>query len=189
MSSFSEQICPIYERWSLTYEIVHCQFLLSMSIFVEFIATTKDRPLMILDGLLYIQDRHTDTKTYWRSENHKMFNYHFCIHACNRSVIKKHVKILKQHGNYATSCKKDPIKLSLSRFHEDIVDCEKNTQKTTDIVLTQCMSKLPDLARIQLPPLDYVKRIILQHRRKTDSPQASNDMEFPTVPSVLKLTR
>ena len=189
MSSFSEQICPIYKRWSFTYGIVHYQFLLNMSTSVEFITTTKGRPLMILDGLLYIQDRRTDTKTYWRCENHKTFNCHFRIHTCNESVTETHVKILKQHGNHATSCKKDLIKLSLRRFHEDIADRAKNTQETTDIVLTQCISKLPDPARIRLPPLDHIKRTILQHRKKIDLPQVPSDIDFPTAPSVLQLTR
>lgn len=189
MSSFSEQMCPIYERCSLTYETVHYQFFLNMSTSVEFITTTKGRPLIVLDGLLYIQDRQTDTKTYWRCENHKTFNCHFRIHTCNESVTKTHVKILKQHGNHAASCKKDLIKLSLRRFHEDIADRAKNTQETTDIVLTQCISKLPDSARIRLPPLDHVKRTILQHRKKINLPQVPNDVDFPTVPSVLQLTK
>jgi hypothetical protein len=106
-----------------------------MSTSVEFITTTKGRPLMILEDLLYIQDRRTDTKTYWRCENHKTFNCRFRIHTCNKSVTKTHVKILKKHGNHATSCRIDCIKLSLRRFHEDIADRAKNTQETTDIVL------------------------------------------------------
>ncbi|CAF4181442.1 unnamed protein product, partial [Rotaria sordida] len=74
-----------------------------MSTSVEFITTTKGRPLMILDGFSYIQDRRTDTKTYWRCENHKTFNCHFRIHTCNESVTKTHVKILKQHGDHTAS--------------------------------------------------------------------------------------
>ena len=114
-------------------EIVHYQFLLNMSTSVEFITTTKGRPLMVLDGLLYIQDRRTDTKTYWRCENHKTLNCHFRIHRRNESVTKTHVKILKQHGNDATSFKKDLIKLSLRRFQENIANRAKNAQKTTDV--------------------------------------------------------
>ena len=74
-----------------------------MSTSVEFITTTKGCPLMVLDDLLYIQDRRTATKTDWRCENHKTFNYHFRIHACNESVTTTHLKILKQHGNHVLS--------------------------------------------------------------------------------------
>ena len=56
-----------------------------MSTSVEFITTTKGCPLMVLDGLSYIQDRRTDTKTYWRCENHKTFSCHYHIHTCNNS--------------------------------------------------------------------------------------------------------
>ena len=72
-------MCPIYKRWSITCETVLYQFLLNMSTSVEFITTTKGCPLMVLDGLSYIQDRRTDTKTYWRCENHRTFNCHFRI--------------------------------------------------------------------------------------------------------------
>ncbi|CAF3804450.1 unnamed protein product [Rotaria sordida] len=160
-----------------------------MSTSVEFITTTKGRPLMILDGFSYIQDRRSDTKTYWRCENHKTFNCHFRIHTCNESVTKTHVKILKQHGDHTASCKRDFIKLSLRKFHEDIADRGKNTQETTDTVLIQCISKLPDSTRIRLPPLDHVKRTILRHREKIDLPQVPNDVDSPTIPGVLQLTK
>ncbi|CAF4569599.1 unnamed protein product [Rotaria socialis] len=38
---------------------------------IKFTTTSKDRPLMILDGYLYNRDRRTYTKTYWRCENQK----------------------------------------------------------------------------------------------------------------------
>ncbi|CAF3088357.1 unnamed protein product [Rotaria sp. Silwood2] len=95
-----------------------------MSTPIEFTTTTKGRPLTILDGYLYTQDRRTDTKTYWR----------------------------------------------LKKFREDVTDRAKCTQETTDTVLSQCISKLPDSARIRLPPLDHVKRTIQQHRKKIDLP-------------------
>ncbi|CAF1114027.1 unnamed protein product [Rotaria sordida] len=123
-----------------------------MSTSVEFITTTKGRPLMILDGFSYIQDRRTDTKTYWRCENHKTFNCYF-------------------------------------RIHTYIADRAKNTQETTDTVLIQCISKLPGSTRIRLPPLDHVKRTILRHREKIDLPQVPNDVDFPTIPGVLQLTK
>ncbi|CAF4721817.1 unnamed protein product, partial [Rotaria sp. Silwood2] len=37
-----------------------------------------------------------------------------------------------------------------------VTDRAKCTQETTDTVLSQCVSKLPDSARIRLPPLDHV---------------------------------
>ncbi|CAF4715725.1 unnamed protein product, partial [Rotaria sp. Silwood2] len=47
---------------------------------------------------------------------------------------------------------------TLRKFREDVTDRAKYTHETTDTVLSQCISKLPDSARIRLPPLDYVKR-------------------------------
>jgi hypothetical protein len=40
-----------------------------------------------------------------------------------------------------------------------------------------------------LPPLDHVKRTILQHRKKINLPQVPNDVDFPTVSLVLQLTK
>jgi hypothetical protein len=56
--------------------------------------------------------------------------------------------ILKQHGHHATSCSRDRMKILLRRFHKNITDRAKDTQKTTDSVLSHCISKLPDSAHI-----------------------------------------
>ncbi len=156
---------------------------------VEFTTTTKGRPLMILDGYLYNQDRRTDTKTYWRCENHKTYNCHYRIHTCNSTSTKTNAMILKQNATHATSCNRDPMKISLHKFREDFVDRAKNTQETTDTVLSQCISKLSDSARIRLPPLDHVKRTIQQHRKKIDLPQVPNHVDFASVPMMLQITK
>ncbi|CAF2929423.1 unnamed protein product, partial [Rotaria sp. Silwood2] len=75
------------------------------------------------------------------------------------------------------------------RFHENVTDRAKNTKETTDIVLSQCTSKLPDSAHIRLPPLDHIKRTIQQHRKKNDLPQIVNDVDFSSVPVVLQSTK
>ncbi|CAF1156291.1 unnamed protein product [Rotaria sordida] len=156
---------------------------------VEFTVTTKDRPLMIIDGYCYIQDRRTDDKTYWRCENHKTFNCHYRIHTCNSTITSTHVKILKQNGNHTTSCSRDQIKISLRKFRENIVDRTYNTQESTDRVLSHCVSQLSDAARIRLPPLDHVKRTIQKQRKKNDLPQVPNDVNFLNIPTVLQITK
>ncbi|CAF3908176.1 unnamed protein product [Rotaria sordida] len=156
---------------------------------VEFTVTTKDRPLMIIDGYCYIQDRRTDDKTYWRCENHKTFNCHYRIHTCNSTITSTHVKILKQNGNHTTSCSRDQIKISLRKFRENIVDRTYNTQESTDRVLSHCVSQLSDAARIRLPPLDHVKRTIQKQRKKNDLPQIPNDINFLNIPTVLQITK
>ncbi|CAF4664599.1 unnamed protein product, partial [Rotaria sp. Silwood2] len=75
------------------------------------------------------------------------------------------------------------------KFREDVTDRAKCTQETTDTVLSQCISKLPDSARIRLPPLDYVKRTIQQHRKKIDLPQVPNNVDFPIIPMSLQTTK
>ncbi|CAF1304925.1 unnamed protein product, partial [Didymodactylos carnosus] len=53
-------------------------------------------------------------------------------------------------------CNSDPIKILLRKFYEIVVDRAKNTQESTDTVLSQCISKLLDPARVRLPPLDHI---------------------------------
>ncbi|CAF4521049.1 unnamed protein product [Rotaria sp. Silwood2] len=160
-----------------------------MSTPIEFTTTTKGRPLTILDGYLYTQDRRTDTKTYWRCKNHKTYNCHYRIHTCNSTSTKTHAMILKQNGTHSTSCNRDLIKITVRKFREDVTDRAKCTQETTDTVLSQCISKLPDSARIRLPPLDHVKRTIQQHRKKIDLPQVPNNVDFPIIPMSLQTTK
>ncbi|CAF2528246.1 unnamed protein product [Rotaria sp. Silwood2] len=131
---------------------------------VEFTITKRGRPLMIIDGYSYVQDRRTDDKTYWRCENHKTFNWHYRIHTCNSTITTTHVKILKQNGNHTTSCNRDQIKISLRKFRENLVDRTHNTQESTDTVLSQCISQLSDVA---LP----------------------NDVNFANISAVLQTTK
>ncbi len=77
---------------------------------VEFTITIKGRPLMIIDGYRYTQDRRTDDKTYWHCENHKTLNCHYRIRTCNSTSTKTYFIILKQNGKHTTSCNRDPIK-------------------------------------------------------------------------------
>jgi FLYWCH zinc finger domain len=141
---------------------------------------------MIIQGYSYTQDRQTDEKTYWRCENHKIFNCHYRIHTCNSTRTTTHVTILKQNGNHTISCKRDSVKISLRRFHETVVDRVNNTHESTDTVLSQCILKLSDSARIRLPPLDHVKRTIRNHRKKNDLLQIPNNEDFLCVPMVLQ---
>ncbi|CAF3889741.1 unnamed protein product, partial [Rotaria sp. Silwood1] len=160
-----------------------------MSTSVEFTTSAKGRPLMVLDGYSYIRDRQTDEKTYWRCENHKKLNCHYRIHTCNFTTNTTHANILKRNGVHTTSCHRDPIKISLRKFHEDLVDRAKNTQESTDTVLSKCLTQLSTPARLRLPPLDHVKRTVRQHRKENNLPNIPNDVDFPSVPTILQFTK
>ena len=57
--------------------------------------------------------------------------------------------ILKQNDTHSISCSHDIMKNTLRKFHKEVVDRARNTQETMDVVLSQCISKLPDPARIR----------------------------------------
>ena len=104
--------------------------------------------------------------------------------------LMQHVRnILKCNGVHTTSCHRDPLRISLRKFHEDLVDHTKTTQESTDIVLSKCLTQLSTPARLCLPPLDHVKRTIRHHRKENDLPSIPNDVNFPSVPSILKFTK
>ncbi|CAF3461959.1 unnamed protein product [Rotaria socialis] len=156
---------------------------------IVFTTTSKSRPLMILDGYLYTRDRRTDTKTYWHCENQKSLNCHYRLHTCNSTSTETHILILKQTGTHLTSCNRDLIKITLRKFRKDVLDRTKSTQETTNAVLSQCSSKLPDPARIKLPPLDHIKRTMQKQRKRIDLPPAPNNMDFPCIPTILQTTK
>ncbi|CAF4702059.1 unnamed protein product [Rotaria socialis] len=156
---------------------------------IVFTTTSKSRPLMILDDYLYTRDRPTDTKTYWHCENQKSLNCHYRLHTCNSTSTETHILILKQTGTHLTSCNRDLIKITLRKFRKDVLDRTKSTQETTNAVLSQCSSKLPDPARIKLPPLDHIKRTMQKQRKRIDLPPAPNNMDFPCIPTILQTTK
>ncbi|CAF3647696.1 unnamed protein product [Rotaria socialis] len=96
---------------------------------IKFTTTSKDRPLMILDGYLYNRDRRTYTKTYWRCENQKSLNCHYRLHTCNSTSTETHILILKQTGTHSTSCNRDLIKITLRKFRKDVLDRTKRPDR------------------------------------------------------------
>ncbi|CAF3984236.1 unnamed protein product, partial [Rotaria sp. Silwood1] len=44
-------------------------------------------------------------------------------------------------------------------------------------------------ARLRLPPLDHVKRTVRQHRKENNLPNIPNDVDFPSVPTILQFTK
>ncbi|CAF1038954.1 unnamed protein product [Rotaria sordida] len=63
---------------------------------------------------------------------------------CNFATNTTHVDIFKRNDTHTTSCNSDPIKIILRKFYENIVDRANSTQKSTDNVLSQCVTQLPD---------------------------------------------
>ena len=161
----------------------------NMSTSVQFTTTAKGRSLMALDGYSCIRDRQTDEKTYWRCKNHKKFNCHYRMHTCNFTTNASHASTLKCNGVHTTSCHRDPLKISLRKFHEDLVGRTKTTQESNDIVLSKCLTQLSTSVSLRLPLLDHVKRTIRHHRKENDLPSIPNDVNFPSVPSILKFTK
>ncbi|CAF1105957.1 unnamed protein product [Rotaria sordida] len=66
-----------------------------------------------------------------------------CI-ICNYATNTIHADILKRNNTHTASCNPDPIKITLRKFHENIVDRANSTQKSTGNVLSQCLTQLLD---------------------------------------------
>ncbi|CAF1545685.1 unnamed protein product [Didymodactylos carnosus] len=127
--------------------------------------TTKGRPLMVDDGYSYVKDRQTDLKTYWRCENHKHFNCHYRLHTCNVTN-----DILERKGTHVSNRNRDTTKLLLRKFDEKLNERATSTQETTDTILCQCLTSIPDTVRARLPALDHVKRKIRKRRQNHHLP-------------------
>ena len=56
-------------------------------------------------------------------------------------------------------------------------------------MLSKCLTQLSTPARLHLPPLDHVKHTIRHHRKENDLPSILNDVNFPSVPTILKFTK
>ncbi|CAF1080090.1 unnamed protein product [Didymodactylos carnosus] len=87
-------------------------------------------------------------------------------------------------GSDKLRCNRNPIKVSLPKFYENLVDRANSTQESTDTVLSQCLTQLSDPARLRLSPLDHVKRTIQHHRKRNDLPHIPNDIDFFSVPAI-----
>ena len=56
-------------------------------------------------------------------------------------------------------------------------------------MLSKCLTQLSTPERLRLPPLDHVKPTIRHHRKENDLSSIPNDVNFPSVPTILKFTK
>ena len=56
-------------------------------------------------------------------------------------------------------------------------------------MLSKCLTQLSTPARLRLPPLDQIKRTTRHHQKENDLPSILNDVNFPSVPTILKFTK
>ncbi|CAF4556485.1 unnamed protein product, partial [Didymodactylos carnosus] len=90
-------------------------------------------------------------------------------------------------GTHVSNCNRDTTKLLLRKFDEKLNERATSTQETTDTILCQRLTSIPDTVRARLPALDHVKRKIRKRRQNHHLPSVPNNIDFPSVPPVLQV--
>lgn len=93
--------------------------------------TSKLRPRLDLEGFLYVKDRTTSDKIYWRCIKYKSHHCHARLHTCLESAT-----ILKQPSDH--NCKLDATEHQIRQFSQQVAARALNTQETPDVIVTNC---------------------------------------------------
>ena len=96
--------------------------------------TTKNKPRLVYEGMSYIMDRTTETKTYWRCIKFSSDQCRSRLHTCISTNA-----ILKPPTEHI--CKVNGTTSELRLFNEQIAYRAINTQEAPDAIITHCYTR------------------------------------------------
>ena len=121
----------------------------------EFVKSEKGKPMLLVDGHLFVKDKKIRDKTYWKC--HKFSSY--C--KCRAITVNEDVTISKEHNHSA-----DPADIEVRKFMEKVKDDAKHTRDSPHYIISTAASNLSEYGAQGLPTVNSIKRSIRKVRAK-----------------------
>lgn len=115
----------------------------------EFVKSEKGKPMLLVDGHLFVKDKKIQDKTYWKC--HKFSSY--C--KCRAITVNEDVTISKEHNHSA-----DPADIEVRKFMEKVKDDAKHTRDSPHYIISTAASNLSEYGAQGLPTVNSIKRSI-----------------------------
>ncbi|CAF1284973.1 unnamed protein product [Rotaria sordida] len=144
--------------------------------------TQKNKPLLLCNGFTYTIDKINNDKTYWKCEHARTMKCKGRVHTnCINTIILNET----DNHNHLGSAVSSEIRI----FEEKIRVRAVNCNETTQTIIENCLTNLPDEAVARLPNFKHIKRNIQHHRLKNDLPKIPHDKTFDRIPDKLATTK
>ena len=124
----------------------------------EFVKSSKGKPMLLLNGYLFVKDKSVENKTYWKCKD-------FENKCKSRTItIENEVKKEPKQHNHAG----DPESVEVFRFMEDVKDKAKNSREAPHVIISDVASQVSQAAAVALPTTSSIKRTVRRVRQKED---------------------
>ncbi|XP_029645758.1 uncharacterized protein LOC115219713 [Octopus sinensis] len=122
----------------------------------KFVQSEKGKPMLLVDGYLFVKDKELKNKKYWKCQNYKKY----C--KCRAKTDGDEVISVSGEHNHAGN----PVNVEVRRFMEKIKNDSKETHDSPQYVILNAASDISNLTVPALPPLSSIKRTIRRVRQR-----------------------
>lgn len=122
----------------------------------KFVQSEKGKPMLLVDGYLFVKDKELKNKKYWKCQNYKKY----C--KCRARTDGDEVISVSGEHNHAGN----PVNVEVRRFMEKIKNDSKETRDSPQYVILNAASDISNLTVPALPPLSSIKRTIRRVRQR-----------------------
>ncbi|CAF4820499.1 unnamed protein product, partial [Rotaria sp. Silwood2] len=144
--------------------------------------TQRNKPLLLCKGFVYTIDKTNNDKTFWKCEYSRTGKCKGRIHInCIKTAILYETDNHKHPGNAVSS----EIRVSEGKIRVRAANCNETTQSVID----NCLTNLPDEVVARPPEFKHIKRNIQYQRAKNDLPEIPHDKIFDRIPNKLAITK
>ena len=122
----------------------------------EFIQSEKDRPILLMDGFLYVKDKQVRSKVYWKCQ-------HFA-EKCKGRAITVDGSISSVSGEHNHSG--NPTNVEVRKFLDKVKSDARTTRDSPHYIVSNAASELSGCVAAALPQTSSLKRSIRRVRQE-----------------------
>ena len=122
----------------------------------EYIISEKGKPMLKIDGYLFVKDKQANNKIYWKCN--KFASY------CKSRTITNDGEVIKVPGEHNHSG--DAVNVEVRSFMNRVKSDAKQARDSPQYVISSAASQLSESAAQALPAISSIKRTIHNIRQK-----------------------
>lgn len=116
----------------------------------EFMQSEKGKPMLLLDGFLYVKDKQVWTKIYWKCQ-------HFAKKCKGYAItVDGNIRAFSGEHNHTG----DPINVEVRQFLERVKTDAKTTRDSPHYIILNVTSEISGVAAPAVPLTSSIKRSI-----------------------------
>ena len=124
----------------------------------QFVKSSKGKPMLLLNGFLFVKDKQVRNKTYWKCKDfeNKCKSRTITVDDVVTTDPKEH-----NHGG-------DRASVKIYEFMNDVREKAKDSREAPHVLISSAASQVSQAVAAALPPTSSIKRTVRRVRQKGD---------------------